>query len=79
MSKNEPPKGEKAKPLTDEEYLQNLRSSAVMLEQDLARTNEKIHRIEAVDKCESCATPGQKGKICTACLGPTTKPPKSEQ
>jgi len=70
----------KAKPLTEEEYLQNLHSSAEMLEQNLARTLVKIHNIEDANVCESCHTPvkGPKGGTCPACMGPTIKPPKGE-
>lgn len=81
MSKNEPAKTERPRPITEEEYLANLHSTVDRLEDELARRNVEIHKIEDVNNCESCHTPvkGPKGGSCPACLGPTKKPPKSEQ
>lgn len=62
----------------DNEKLEGLKEKAKALEAEVAKTTIAIHEIQDVDKCESCQTPGQKAKKCTACLGPTTRPPKSD-
>jgi len=67
-----------SKTITKEEHLDNLRSTVSRLEEELARRTVELHKIEDVDRCQSCHTPGQKGTKCTACLGPTIKPAKDE-
>jgi len=58
--------------------IDGLKMKAKALQAQLSETTVEIDKIEDVDKCESCGTPGQKANKCTACLGPTVKPSKSE-
>ena len=69
----------KRQALDDNAKLEGLKAKAKSLEAQVAETTIAINEIEDVDRCQSCHTPGQKGKKCTACLGSTIRPSKSDE